>query len=86
MVRMSKNSKNTRADRVLYCQYTRSALFWFGVPEKEADICAARTLDRGRGCDKIHYNKMADASAHHKQMKNLVRAKFFVAGVEQREL
>lgn len=34
----------------------------------------------------IHEDKVAHASAHHKQMENLMGAEIFVSGVKDREL
>ena len=38
------------------------------------------------GHEDIHHNKVADASAHYKQMKNFMRAKILMSGIEDREL
>ena len=36
--------------------------------------------------ERIHYHEMAGASAHYKQVENLVTAEIFMPAVEEREL
>lgn len=44
-------------------------------------------LKKRHFCHKtVHHNEVAEASAHHKQMKNLMGAKVLVTGIENGQL
>lgn len=48
-------------------------------------LCDA-VLERHRGYEYIHHNEVADASAHDKEVEDLMRAEIFMPGVEDGQL